>query len=80
MAMKTTIKERLQDALTTEGQSYAELASKIGMKLAQSHLNKCLRQLEAEGLAVRYPASRAKFSGCKPVDRQRRPHVVWRRA
>jgi len=76
----TTIKERLQDALTTEGQSYAELAARINMKLSQSHLNKCLRQLEAAGLAVRCPAPRGKFSGCKPVDRQRRPKVLWRRA
>jgi DNA-binding HxlR family transcriptional regulator len=76
----TTIKQLLQDALTTEGQSYAELGARIGMKLSQSHLNKCLRQLEAAGLAVRYPTPRAKFAGCKPVDRQRRPKVLWRRA
>lgn len=76
----TTIKQLLQGALTTEGQSYAELAAKIGGNHSTPTMNKYLRRLEAEGLAVRYPAPRAKFSGCKPVDRQRRPKVLWRRA
>lgn len=75
-----TMKQRLYDALTTEGQSYAELAAKIGGKPTRSALNKNLRKLEADGLAVRGPAERGRFSGSKPVDRLRRPKVVWRLA
>jgi biotin operon repressor len=47
-----TMKQRLHDALTTEGQSYAELATKIGGSPSVSALNKNLRKLEADGLAV----------------------------
>jgi len=75
-----TIKQRLLDALTTEGQSYAELATRIGGHPTKQTMNKYLRQLEAAGLAVRYPMERGKFCGSKPVDRQRRPKVLWRRA
>jgi biotin operon repressor len=75
-----TMKQRLYDALTTDGQSYAELAAKIGGNPAISALNKNLRKLEADGLAVRCPADRGRFSGSKPVDRLRRPRVLWRLA
>lgn len=74
----TTIKQRLQDALTTKGQSYEELAAKIGGNPAIRYMNRYLTQLEKEGLAARYkPDHRAKKHDC---DMQRRPKVLWRRA
>lgn len=75
-----TIKQRLLDALTTEGQSYEELAAKIGGNPAIRYMNRYLTQLEAEGLAVRYKPERARFSGRKPVDRMHSPKVLWRLA
>ena len=75
-----TIKQRLLDALTPEGQSYAELRVKIGGNPANPVVCKYLRQLEAEGKATRYKPERARFSGRKPVDRMHSPKVLWRRA
>ena len=73
-----TIKQRPLDALTTEGQSYAELAARIGGNPAIRYMNRYLTQLEKDGLAAQYrPDYRAKKHDC---DMQRRPKVLWRRA
>ena len=76
----TTIKQRLLAALTPKGQSYQQLAARIGGCPSKSYMNRYLTQLEAEGLAVRYKPERIRFSGRKPVDRRNSPKVLWRLA
>jgi hypothetical protein len=75
-----TVKEKVLDALTKEGQSYKDLQGKIEDSPTISGLNLALRKLEEDGLALREsitkrgPGYRVGIS----VDRKHMPRVLWR--
>lgn len=74
----TTLKQRLLAALTNTGQSYAELAAKVGGNPTVADMNRALRALEAAGQASRYYQRPSGARTSRAVDRRTGPHVFWR--
>jgi DNA-binding HxlR family transcriptional regulator len=75
-----TVKEKVLAALTKEGQSYKKLQAQIDGSPAISAVNKALRKLEAEGLAVRKRITKRgpEYRTGITVDRVHEPKVLWR--
>lgn len=75
-----SVKDAVLAALTSEWKSYTELRTATGRKYSVSALNKRLRALEAEGLAVRMYPTRRRVRLGRYTESMHSPKVLWRRA